>query len=290
LGQTDCLVITGLVGVLWWMDRRPALAGIAAGATANVKYLALIFVPYFLIKRNYRAAIASIVSFLFFFTLPAVEIGLRSIKTYAIDAVAVLNRVAGEHELISLTATGRSDKPIVNSITWDHSVSLTSSILRLTRSQGVSDFIGASLIVVLFVAVVMAIVLIARRKGLNLFQPATTQTGSSNPGDGTIEWAALIVLALVFGPQTTARHMIFLILVYTVAMAIVLAQKRRGPRIVLIVSMVATAVALSLPFRETGSHPSLMALKLIGTASWCGVALILSIVWIGSRSLTTDNN
>lgn len=49
--------------------------------------------------------------------------------------------------------------------------------------------------------------------------------------------------------------MIFLILVYTVAMAIVLAQKRRGPQIVLIVSMVATAIALSLPFRETGSPP-----------------------------------
>ncbi len=288
LGQTDCLIVAGLVGVLWWIDRHPALAGIAAGATANVKYLALIFVPYFLIKRNYRAAIASIVSFLFFFTLPALEVGLRSIKTYAIDALAVLSRVAGERELISLTATGRSDKPIVNSITWDHSVSLTSSILRVTRSRGVSDFIGASLIFVLFVAVVMAIVLIARRKGLNLFQPVTAKTASSRSGAGTIEWAALIVLALVFGPQTTARHMIFLILVYTVAMAIVLAQKRRGPQIVLIVSMVATAIALSLPFRETGSHPSLMALKSIGTASWGALVLILSIVWIGSQTLATD--
>jgi alpha-1,2-mannosyltransferase len=92
LGQTDCLIIIGLVGVLWWMDRRPALAGIAAGATANIKYLALIFVPYFLMKRNYRAAIASMVSFLFFFTLPALEVGLRSMKTYAIDAIAVLKQ------------------------------------------------------------------------------------------------------------------------------------------------------------------------------------------------------
>jgi len=286
LGQTDCLIIVGLVGVLWWMDRRPALAGIAAGATANIKYLALIFVPYFLIKRNYRAAIASIVSFLFFFTLPALEVGLRSIKTYAIDALAVLNRVAGVRELISLTATGRSDKPIVNSVTWDHSVSLTSSILRVTRSHEVPDFIGASLIVVLFAAIAMAIVLIGRRQGVNIFQPATAKTATSHPGAGTIEWAALIVLALVFGPQTTARHMIFLILVYTVAMAIVLAQKRRGPQIALIVSMVATAVVLSLPFRETGFHPSLIALKSIGTASWCALVLILCLVWIGSRTIS----
>jgi hypothetical protein len=290
LGQTDCLIIVGLVGVLCWMDRRPALAGIAAGATANIKYLALIFVPYFLIKRNYRAAIASIVSFLFFFTLPALEVGLRSIKTYAIDAIAVLNKVAGVGELISLTATGRSDTPIVHSITWDHSVSLTSSILRVTRSHGVPDFMGASLILVLFAAIAMAIVLIGRRNGVNLFQPATAKAASSDPGAGTIEWAALIVLALVFGPQTTARHMILLILVYTVGMAIVLAQKRRGPQIVLIGSMVATAVALSLPFRETGFHPSLMVLKLIGTASWCALVLIFCIIWIGSRTISEASN
>ncbi|HWY52007.1 MAG TPA: glycosyltransferase family 87 protein [Chthoniobacterales bacterium] len=288
LGQYDCLILVGLVGILWWMDRRPALAGIAAGATANIKYLALIFVPYFLIKRNYRAAIASIVSFLFFFSLPALEVGLRSIKTYAIDAIAVLNRVADVPQLISLTTMDRTDKPIVNSVTWDHSVSLTSSILRLTRSHAVSDFIGATLIVVLFGAIVTAIVLIGRRHGVNLFQPATANTASSHPGAGTIEWAVLIVLALVFGPQTTARHMILLILVYTVAIAIVFSQKRRGPQVVLIVSMLATAVALSLPFRETGHHPWLIALKSIGTASWCALLLILSIAWIGSRTISKE--
>ena len=286
LGQYDCLILAGLVGILWWMDRRPALAGIVAGATANVKYLALIFVPYFLIKRNYRAAIASTVSFLFFFTLPALEVGLTSIKTYAINAIAVLNKVAAIPELISLTAESRSHKPIVNSITWDRSVSLTSSILRVTRAHGVSDFVGASVIVVLFAAIVTAIVLIGRRNGVKLFQPATAKTASSHPGAGTIEWAVLIVLALIFGPQTTARHMIFLILVYAVAMAIVFAQKRRGPQIVLIASMVATAIALSLPFRDTGHHPSLIALKSIGTASWCAVILLLSIVWIGSRTIS----
>jgi hypothetical protein len=286
LGQYDCLILIGLAGVLWWMDRQPALAGIVAGATANVKYLALIFVPYFLIKRNYRAAIASTVSFLLFFTLPALEVGLRPIKTYAINALAVLNKVAGVPELISLTATDRSHKPVVNSITWDHSVSLTSSILRVTRSHGVSDFIGASLIVVLFAAIVTAIVLIGRRNSVKLFQPATAKTASSHPGAGTIEWAALIVLALIFGPQTTARHMIFLILVYTVAMAIVFAQKQRAPQIVLIASMVATAVALSLPFRDTGHHPSLIALKSIGAASWCAVILILAMVRIGSRTIS----
>ena len=290
LGQTDCLILIGLVGILCWNDRRPLLAGCIAGATANTKYLALIFVPYFLIKRNFRAAIASIISFLFFFILPAVEIGLRPIKTCAIDALAVLNKVVGEHNLINLETAGRTAKPVVNSVTWDHSVSLTSSILRLTRAHELSDVLGATLIFILFAAILVAIVFIGRSNGVNLFRALAAKSASRDPGTGTIEWAGLIVLALIFGPQTTARHMILLMLVYTVAMAIILAQKRRGPQIALISSMMATALALSLPFRETGSHPSLVALKLIGTASWCALVLILCVVWIGSRTISSNSS
>src|SRR5579864_1034635 len=285
LGQTDCLIMIGLVWVLSSID-RPWLGGIAVGATANIKYLALIFVPYFVIKRNYRAASTSIVSFLLFFMLPALEVGLRLIKTYAINAIAVLAKVVNTPELIGLTASTRTDKPVVNSITWDHSVSLTSSILRLTRSHGVSDFIASALIVVLFATVVTSIVLIGRHNSVDLLKPTAAKSAPRREQTATIDWAALIVLALVFGPQTTARHMILLLLVYTVGMGILLAQKRNGARILLIASMIVTAVALSLPFRETGLHPWLMSLKLIGAASWCALLLILLIAWLGTHAIS----
>ena len=286
LGQTDCLIIIGLAGVLWWMDRQPLLAGLAAGATANVKYLALIFVPYFLIKRNYRAAIAAIVSFLFFFALPVVEVGLRSIKIYAINATAVLTKVVGGTELMNLAAAGRSQKPVVNSAAWSNSVSLTSSVVRFTRSHEISDFIAVTLIVVLFAAVITSIVLIGRQSGVDLLKPTTARTTSKHGDAASIEWAALIVLALVFSPQTTSRHMIMLILVYTVGMGIFFAQRRTSLRILLIVLMVATALALSLPFRETGFHPWLITLKSMGVASWCALLLILLMAWVGNRAIS----
>ena len=286
LGQTDCLILIGLVGVLWWMDRRPLLAGIAAGATANVKYLALIFVPYFLIKRNYRAAFAAILSFLLFFALPVVEVGFRSIKIFAINAVAVLTKVVGGPELMNLAATGRSQKPVVNSAAWSNSVSLTSAALRFTRSHGIPDFVAATLVLVLFAAIVTAIVLIGRRKRVDLLKPPTAQNVSKHGEAGTIDWATLIVLAVVFSPQTTSRHMILLMLVYTVAMGIFFAQKRTSLRVLLIVLMIATALALSLPFRETGHHPGLITLKSMGVASWCAVLLILAMAWIGSRTIS----
>src|SRR5205807_1403784 len=147
-----------------------------------------------------------------FFALPVVEVGLRSMKIYAINAIAVLTKVVGGPELMNLAATGRSQKPIVNSAAWNNSVSLTSSILRFTRSHGISDFVAVTLIVVLFAAVITSIVMIGRQKGVDLLKPAISRHGDA----ATIEWAALIVLALIFSPQTTSRHMILLILVYTV--------------------------------------------------------------------------
>ena len=286
LGQTDCLMIIGFVAVLCLMTRRALMAGIATGAVGNIKYLALIFVPYFLGKRNYRAALASIVSFFLFFTLPAVEVGLRSMKIYSINAFAVLTRVAAVRNWIDLTAVGRSHKPIVNSVTWPNSVSLTSSILRMTRSHGISDVFGGIAIALFFAGVVTVIVLIGRHHGVNLLIGSTATSNASADRVASIEWAVLIVLALVFGPQTTPRHMILVLLVYTVAVAILIVQTRRAPRILLIVSMATTALALSLPFRDTGSHPWLVTLKSAGVASWCSLSLVLLIAWFGSRTIS----
>ena len=79
--------------------------------------------------------------------------------------------------------------------------------------------------------------------------------------------------------------MIMLMLVYVVGLALVFVKQRRVPRILLLTSMIATAVALSLPFRQTGVHPALVALKSAGAASWCALVLILCIAWIGSRTI-----
>src|SRR4051812_3856352 len=55
LGQSDAFVLLGFALALRWMERRPVVAGVVVGAVANIKYLSVIFVPYFVVKRNYRA-------------------------------------------------------------------------------------------------------------------------------------------------------------------------------------------------------------------------------------------
>jgi hypothetical protein len=283
LGQTDCLILIGLVVILCVMERQPWLAGLATGVTANFKYLALIFIPYFIIRRNYRAALGATVSFVFFFFLPAAEVGLRSIKLYALNAVAVFVRVFGGGAAAHMTAPGRT--PIVNALTWENSISLTSSIFRTTRAHEIPNIVAASAIAVLALAFAAALFLIRRRWDVDLFKPSQM----SRDRAATIDWASLIVLALAFGPQTTARHMILMMLVYSVALGIFFARRRIAPRLALIISIIATAIALSLPFRETGVHPWLKSLKELGAASWCAVLLMFLIAWIGCRTISESN-
>jgi hypothetical protein len=280
LGQTDCLILIGLVVILCVMDHRPWLAGLVTGITGNFKYLTLIFIPYFIIRRDYRAALGATASFLFFFFLPAAEVGLRLIKLYALNAVAVFIKVFAGGAAAHVAARGHT--PIVNALAWENSISLTSSIFRTTRAHEIPNIAAASVIAVLFSTFVAGIVLIGHRWDVDLFKPSRT----SRDRAATIEWASLIVLALAFGPQTTARHMILMMLVYTVALGIFVSQRRIGPRLALITSMIATAVALSLPFRETGPHPWLKSLKEMGAASWCAVLLIFLIAWIGCRTIS----
>ncbi len=280
LGQTDCLILLGLALILVWLDQRPQLAAITAGICANFKYLALIFVPYFVIKRNYRAAVTSALSFAFFFVLPTIEIGRRLIGDYIVNAVAVLEKVIGGRGFAEVVPG--DGVPVVNSIAWSNSVSLSSSVFRLTQSLQLSSTVAVIVIALLFVAIVGAIIWIGRRYDVDLFRPAVAKVECAHAQTTNIEWAALIVLALIFGPQTTARHMIMLTLVYVVGLTLVFVEQRRGSRISLLAAMVATAAALSLPFRETGVHPALLALKSAGAASWCAVVLMFFIAVIGA--------
>jgi len=150
LGQTDCLMLLGFACALGWMQRKPLLAGAIVGATASIKYLSLIFVPYFLIKKNFRAAVGSIVAFSFFMALPAIQIGFARAARYTAIEFRGLGRMMG---IIEAPKTAKILK-----VGMDRSVSITSSIFRVTRSNGLPDLLAAILLLCVFVAVIAAIV------------------------------------------------------------------------------------------------------------------------------------
>jgi hypothetical protein len=273
LGQTDCLMLLGFACTLSWMQRKPLLAGAIVGATASIKYLSLIFVPYFLIKKNFRAAFGSIVAFSFFMALPAMQIGFAQAGRYTAIEFRGLGRMMG---IIEAPKTVKILK-----VGMDRSVSITSGMFRVTRSNGLPDLLAAMLLVCVFVAVIAAIVFMCRRNGVPIFRPARSDRHVANAVT-SLEGAVLIFLALAFSPQTTARHMVLLLLINTVAIAVFLTQDAKASRALLIIAAALQVAVLSLSFR------AIVAWRAVGGASWCALGLILAIVWAGSRALSDE--
>ena len=104
-----------------------------------------------------------------------------------------------------------------------------------------------------------------------------------------IEWAVVVFFAVVFSPQSTARHMVLLLNDLHVAIAIFLAQNAATPRILLGGAL--TLVVSALHFFLDNWHRSCSRGKwrAIGGASWCALVLILVVVWTGTRTIAEMN-
>lgn len=275
-GQTDFVILLGFACILRWMERKPLLAGLMIGLTANIKYFSLIFVPYFLLKRNYRAALSSLAACAFFLVLPAVEIGLRRNAEYLAIAGGGLVRMTG--------ATLHIQHLFIPKITWSRSVSVTSAFFRLTRSHGLSDFVAVGLVLLVFAVMVTALFTIARRHGVSLFAPGRDPSSPRSRAIESLEWAILIAIVMVFSPQATERHILLAFLLYGLGAGLLFVEKAKAPRVLLIAALLGMAGATSPP-RGIGLDRFLDAWRAIGGAGWCAILLIVAIVWVGCRAI-----
>lgn len=279
LGQTDCLMILGFACVLRWMNCQPWLAGLAVGATANMKYLSLILLPYFVMKRNIRAAIASLLSFAMLMILPALEVGVKEATQFAESAVGALVKMTDLRPGLA----GHGMK--IPRASWPRSVSITSAIIRFGRAHGLPDWVPVIFVLIALAAVIAAILIISRRHGVPLFSLGRSSSSPAAEASASLEWASLVVIALTFSPQTTARHMVLLLLVYIVALGVLLAQHDRRSRFVLASAMVITFLGLSFPPRKVGMDELLWAWRGIAGASLCAICLLLVTLQYGCRTI-----
>lgn len=276
-GQTDFVMLLGFACVLRWMERKPWLAGLAIGFTANIKYLSLIFVPYFLLKKNFRAAFFALASFVFFLWLPAIEIGLKRTTEYLTIAGGGLVHMTGAHVHLQ--------RLYIPPITWDHSVSITSALFRMSRARGLSDGFAAALLILVFSIGMLILISGARRAGLHLIALRSPDDSRQTREVTSLEWAALIGIVLAFSPQATARHMVLALLLYTLGGALLLLQRAPTARCLLLLALLAMAGATSFPPRGLGPDWMLNGWRAIGGAGWCALFLTVVLVWIGSRTV-----
>src|SRR2546423_1340718 len=275
LGQTDALLLAAFVCIFICADCKPLLAGLAVGASANLKYLSLIFVPYFAITGRYRAAGASVVFFFAFLLLPAVRVGLSQDVDYLATALGGVAKMVG--------ARSTSTSADIFDVTWNRSISITSTMFRFSRASGFPDWLAIALIFILFSAVVAALVAICRRQSVAIFAP---RAGVESNPVVTLEWAALIVLALAFSPQTTLRHTALIILVYAIAVALAFTVRARKAQLLLICAIALLVGALNLPPYGIGIDEAVWTWREIGGPSWCACLFLLALGWIGSKTLS----
>lgn len=76
------LLVVGLIGMV---KKQPTLTGIALGTAAMIKLFPLIFLPYLLLKKQYRAAVYFIVTMLSWFLISLPWFGLHGWRVFLTD-------------------------------------------------------------------------------------------------------------------------------------------------------------------------------------------------------------
>lgn len=269
-GQTDIIILFGLAASLALVRQRPVLAGLALGFAAALKYHALIFVVLFVIRRQWRAAAVTAISFVLFMLLPAVTLGWGDNAEYLRSAFGGVVRMLTDDTAAQLTSS--EGRAAIASVTWERSISVTSALARFSAAIGMPRF--GFLLLTAFVAGVWAISLWLGYRAAG-HAPLAPARAESDPARAAVrdlcDWSVIATAILVLAPQTTGRHFLY---AWIPLAALVLAIIFAGPgrrRILLIAGCAAFFIALYLPLSD---YPDLMdGWRSIGAPSWILLAL-----------------
>jgi hypothetical protein len=82
LGQVNHLLLVCYIGILWLLsNKRGIAAGIIAGASIFLKPFGLIFLPWLLLRREWKAAFSFFISGVFFAFVPVVFMGWGALSS-----------------------------------------------------------------------------------------------------------------------------------------------------------------------------------------------------------------
>jgi hypothetical protein len=246
--ETNALILLMFVLALWWLDRRPTLAGLALAVVMNIKYLSIVALPYLLLRRRWRAAGSMVVGTVAFALLPATLLGwhenLRGLRI-ALGGISTWFGIAPP-----MLSDGRAI--VVQPVAAKLSLSVMSFF---ARTSGPAHLRLAMELTALTAIAALAIVWATYRKhGLPLWTwPAADRQGD-HPYRGlvAIEWAGLIAVSLAFSPDTNPRHLVLAVLVNCLAMSVLFAPKHLKWRWPAIAGAALILFGLVMPVRNWG--------------------------------------
>lgn len=217
-GQTDLYVALSWILALRWLERRPALAGLALAVGANIKFVTIVALPYLLVRARWRTAAAFAGGFVAVALLPALVLGwdanLTGLARSAGGVAGLVGQTAGAADPGERLELG------VHPLSWIHSISIPSG---LARSLG--DASGTRAAVLALTAGIGALTVgvcawLYRRNGRRLFKAAQAPEATAPGSVVLLEWCGVLAALLALGPQTMKRHLALLVLANTVCAAL----------------------------------------------------------------------
>lgn len=273
--ETDSLMLLMFALALWWLDRRPILAGLALGLAFNIKYLSIVTLPYLVIRRRWSAVAGMLLGCMGFALLPALQLGWREDLRCVRVSMGGLLRWVG-------VAPEASGSIKVHDIADGLSVSITSGLARMLRPHGFTNaqvMLAAAGVGAVALAVVA---LMYRSNALPLWRwpQRDAQSGSPFRGLVALEWAGLVTVAIALSPDTNARHLVMAAFVNLLGAALLLLPRPNVSRLPAAIGLAMILLAFVAPFakqlRHVGFNHYVWAVP-----CWCLLAGYLLVLWTG---------
>lgn len=278
LGQTDVFIGFWMVLGLVWLDRRPMLSGGALAVATNVKLQGLIFLPYLIVRRRWTPLASLVIGSIGIALGGALIWGWDRNLEYLGTCFGWIGGLAGVTE----TPTTSELYPLE----WNRSVSVPSVVARAQSALGLSS----TIIMPAVLAVAGVVYLIGwglyRRAGESLILGRSGRRDDTVPRDRALalfEWAGLLVAALVFSPQATARHFYLSLFVCIVASAMLVVKRSGVPRLPLLAAAIFYFLSLILPPGGDAFGWLVDKTRAVGVPMWALLTFYFVTLWTGLR-------
>jgi hypothetical protein len=271
--QTNPLILLCFALALATLDAAPLVAGVALGFAFNIKYTAVAFLPYLLLRKRWTAAAGFALGVAGFALLPAIESGWhQNLQNLAAAFGGLANGLAGQDDVMRYQ--GADVKSVVSLI----SVSITSAMARAFEAGGAPRIISVVATLVATTAICAFVTSLYRRNRLPLLHwpPAPRQANPPYCALTAIEWTGMAVAAIAFSPQTNTRHLVLALVPAALAAVLIVeppapetthGAARRG-RAAVAIALLLILLGLSLPPKT--EHPPIFMTMTRAWFRWGG--------------------
>ena len=267
-GECDAISLAGIALGLYWLKRRPSLAGALLGITVLIKYQSICFLPLLLVRGRWRAALAMIAGILAASLLPALWVGWERNLDYlnmAFHGMTITDSALLSHAIR------------LPPLSWAMNTSITNGLVRAFQGHGLP--VSDALIMAATIAFLAFLFLwwIFQHYGIPLLwrTPETLQNPQKESAIFYLECAALLTGMLAFSPQLLNRHLFVLLNVQLFMGMMLLLPTQNVKRWSLILVLAIGPVMLPNFF------PWSLEWKHIGGTGWALLLFLVVMVWNG---------